>query len=116
MSEVSTAVQGCGRISQYMQPPPLTVYPPDHCVTALPELRVNACDPPDAVATSRNGGFGGSPRHDPHLLYTTSAVQLLALFERLDLLDVDATAACEPPLPLTSRHVFCAESLYPCCC
>ena len=39
-------------------------------------------------------GFGGSPRHDPHLLYTTSAVQLLALLDRLDLLNVDATAAC----------------------
>jgi prenyltransferase beta subunit len=47
----------------------------------------------------RNGAFGGSPRHDPHILYTTSAVQLLALFERLDLVDADATAACVHKAP-----------------
>lgn len=41
------------------------------------------------------GGFGGSPRHDPHLLYTTSAVQILALYDRLDAVDADKTAACE---------------------
>lgn len=41
------------------------------------------------------GGFGGSPRHDPHLLYTTSAVQILALYDRLDAINADETAACE---------------------
>jgi prenyltransferase beta subunit len=40
------------------------------------------------------GGFGGSPRHDPHLLYTTSAVQILALYDRLDAVDANETAAC----------------------
>ena len=40
-------------------------------------------------------GFGGSPRHDPHLLYTTSAIQILALYDRLDAVDADRTAACE---------------------
>ncbi|GAX76230.1 hypothetical protein CEUSTIGMA_g3674.t1 [Chlamydomonas eustigma] len=34
-----------------------------------------------------SGGFGGSPRNDPHLLYTLSAVQILALYNKLDLLD-----------------------------
>jgi geranylgeranyl transferase type-2 subunit beta len=41
-----------------------------------------------------NGGFGGSPRNDPHLLYTLSAVQILALYDRLDLLDVEEITKC----------------------
>mmetsp|Transcript_4835 Transcript_4835/g.7227 ORF Transcript_4835/g.7227 Transcript_4835/m.7227 type:complete len:156 (-) Transcript_4835:687-1154(-) len=39
-----------------------------------------------------SGGFGGSIGHDPHLLYTLSAVQVYALFESLDLLNKDAIA------------------------
>lgn len=31
--------------------------------------------------------FGGSVNHDPHLLYTLSALQILALVDRLDLLE-----------------------------
>jgi hypothetical protein len=42
-----------------------------------------------------NSGFGGSERHDPHLLYTLSALQLLALYDQLHLVDADATAKCE---------------------
>eukprot|EP00740_Mantoniella_antarctica_P025618 CAMPEP_0198683586 /NCGR_PEP_ID=MMETSP1468-20131203/10862_1 /TAXON_ID=1461545 /ORGANISM="Mantoniella sp, Strain CCMP1436" /LENGTH=315 /DNA_ID=CAMNT_0044427711 /DNA_START=1 /DNA_END=948 /DNA_ORIENTATION=- len=38
------------------------------------------------------GGFGGSEGHDPHVLYTLSAVQVLALYDRMDLLDRDAIA------------------------
>ncbi len=41
-----------------------------------------------------NGGFGGSERHDPHLLYTLSAVQILALYDRMDLLDKERVAKC----------------------
>ena len=33
------------------------------------------------------GGFGGNLGHDPHILYTLSAVQLLVLFDALDRLD-----------------------------
>lgn len=40
------------------------------------------------------GGFGGSERHDPHLLYTLSALQILALYDRLDAVNADAVAAC----------------------
>ncbi|XP_019464761.1 PREDICTED: geranylgeranyl transferase type-2 subunit beta 1-like [Lupinus angustifolius] len=36
-----------------------------------------------------SGGFGGNIGHDPHLLYTLSAVQVLALFDKLDVIDVD---------------------------
>jgi geranylgeranyl transferase type-2 subunit beta len=35
----------------------------------------------------KSGGYSPCPRHDPHLLYTLSAVQLLVLFERVDLID-----------------------------
>jgi len=33
------------------------------------------------------GGFSASKNHDPHLLYTLSAVQILALYDSLDLID-----------------------------
>lgn len=34
-----------------------------------------------------NGGFAGNLGHDAHILYTLSAVQILALFDALDYLD-----------------------------
>jgi geranylgeranyl transferase type-2 subunit beta len=40
------------------------------------------------------GGFGGNVGHDPHVLYTLSAVQVLCLFDRLDVLDVEKVADC----------------------
>ncbi|XP_057749487.1 geranylgeranyl transferase type-2 subunit beta 1-like [Arachis stenosperma] len=36
-----------------------------------------------------SGGFGGNVGHDPHILYTLSAVQVLALFDKMDLIDAD---------------------------
>ena len=36
------------------------------------------------------GGFGGNVGHDPHLLYTLSAVQILVIFDALDRLDETA--------------------------
>ncbi|KAF7095315.1 hypothetical protein CFC21_097513 [Triticum aestivum] len=41
-----------------------------------------------------SGGFGGNVGHDPHVLYTLSAVQVLCLFDRLDVLDADKIADC----------------------
>ena len=41
------------------------------------------------------GGFGGSPRHDAHLLHTLSALQVLAIYDKLHLLDASQVAACE---------------------
>lgn len=41
-----------------------------------------------------SGGFGGNVGHDPHVLYTLSAVQVLCLFDRLDVLDADKVADC----------------------
>lgn len=40
-----------------------------------------------------NGGFGGSIGHDAHLLYTLSAIQVLAILDALDKVDRDRTAA-----------------------
>jgi geranylgeranyl transferase type-2 subunit beta len=34
-----------------------------------------------------SGGFGAAPGHDPHMLYTCSAVQILALADALAILD-----------------------------
>lgn len=47
---------------------------------------------------SSAGGFGGNIGHDPHLLYTLSAVQVLALFGKLDVLDVEKVANCILPM------------------
>lgn len=51
-----------------------------------------------------NGGFGGSARNDPHLLYTLSAVQIMALFDKLDLLDAPRIAACESSVYARLAH------------
>jgi prenyltransferase beta subunit len=40
------------------------------------------------------GGFGGNIGHDPHILYTLSAIQILALFDKLNVLDVDKVTNC----------------------
>lgn len=48
-----------------------------------------------------NGGFGGSERHAAHILYTFSAVQILAMYGELDRLDKEQVASCE-------QYFFCA--------
>ena len=35
------------------------------------------------------GGFGASVNHDPHLLYTLSAVQILVTYDAVDRIDVE---------------------------
>ena len=40
------------------------------------------------------GGFGGNIGHDPHVLYTLSAIQVLALFDKIDVLDVEKVSNC----------------------
>jgi geranylgeranyl transferase type-2 subunit beta len=42
-----------------------------------------------------NGGFGAHPDHDPHLLYTLSAIQILLIEDGLDRVDKDKIAKCE---------------------
>jgi len=41
-----------------------------------------------------DGGFAGNVGHDPHILYTLSAVQVLALFNKLHVIDVDKVTDC----------------------
>ena len=41
---------------------------------------------------SSSGGYSPSPNHDPHLLYTLSAVQVLVQFNRMDLIDRESLA------------------------
>ncbi|KAJ2945794.1 hypothetical protein O0L34_g4699 [Tuta absoluta] len=38
---------------------------------------------------NESGGISASLGHDPHMLYTLSAVQVLAMYNRLDAIDVD---------------------------
>lgn len=37
----------------------------------------------------KSGGYSPAPNHDPHLLYTLSAIQILVEFNRIDLIDKD---------------------------
>eukprot|EP01134_Creolimax_fragrantissima_P008510 CFRG8510T1 len=39
-----------------------------------------------------NGGFGAAEGHDPHMLFTLSAVQILVIIDRLDLVDKELVA------------------------
>ncbi|XRB03716.1 geranylgeranyl transferase type-2 subunit beta [Pycnococcus provasolii] len=41
---------------------------------------------------SDSGGFGADTNHDAHILYTLSAVQILAIVDRMDAIDVKAAA------------------------
>jgi geranylgeranyl transferase type-2 subunit beta len=40
-----------------------------------------------------SGGFGGNVNHDPHMLYTLSALQILALYDQLDVVDSEKVGA-----------------------
>ena len=37
--------------------------------------------------------FGGNTNHDPHILYTLSAIQILALYDSLHLVDIQKIAS-----------------------
>jgi geranylgeranyl transferase type-2 subunit beta len=41
-----------------------------------------------------SGGFAGNTGHDPHILYTLSAVQILALFDKINILDIGKVSSC----------------------
>ena len=57
-----------------------------------------------------DGGFGGNIGHDPHMLYTLSAIQVLALFDKLHVLDVDKVSSC------ILHHIFLSQSSCLCIC
>eukprot|EP01031_Cornospumella_fuschlensis_P042928 gene42928-52455_t len=67
-------------------------------LTALYLLGVNLKEEPSYVGMvdwilscfdSESGGFGGNTNHDAHILYTLSAIQILALFDEMDVLNKD---------------------------
>lgn len=41
------------------------------------------------------GGFSGNIGHDPHLLYTLSAVQILVMYNSLQIVDVEKIVKCK---------------------
>ena len=55
---------------------------------------------------SSSVGYGGAERHDAHLLYTLSAVQVAALIDRMDLIDSDAVMRCERELFIFLLNFF----------
>lgn len=55
------------------------------------------------------GGFGGSEDHDPHMLYTLSAVQILAVFDSLERIDGDAACRYVAGLQRTEDGSFAGD-------
>ncbi|XP_065851415.1 geranylgeranyl transferase type-2 subunit beta 2-like [Euphorbia lathyris] len=51
-----------------------------------------------------SGGFSGNIGHDPHILYTLSAVQIIVLFDRLNALDAEKVSNC-------ILHALCLDAL-----
>ncbi|EPS71823.1 hypothetical protein M569_02935 [Genlisea aurea] len=59
--------------------------------------KLNAVDQEEVVSwvlecQHESGGFGGNIGHDPHVLFTLSAIQVLALFNKMDVLDTEKVA------------------------
>ncbi|KAG5572423.1 hypothetical protein H5410_062189 [Solanum commersonii] len=52
-----------------------------------------------------DGGFGGNIGHDPHMVYTLSAIQVLALFDKLHVLDVDKPITLEISTGICLGHL-----------
>ena len=52
-----------------------------------------------------NGGFGASQGHDPHLLYTLSAVQILTLYDCLGEVDTESLVSFITGLQVSNEGV-----------
>lgn len=59
------------------------------------------------------GGYGGNEGHDPHMLYTLSAVQLMALCDRLDEVDADKCVAAPRRVPQPTLCLTCTRICLP---
>lgn len=57
-----------------------------------------------------NGGYAGAIGHDPHILSTLSAIQILGLYDRLGEVDGDRVAACMPQTHLPRMPRRCLPS------
>lgn len=49
-----------------------------------------------------NGAFGGHHGHDPHILYTHSAIQILVTLDALDRIDTEPVVQCKSTLSFRS--------------
>ncbi|OMP12003.1 Prenyltransferase/squalene oxidase [Corchorus olitorius] len=58
-----------------------------------------------------SGGFAGNIGHDPHMLYTLSAVQVLALFNKLDVLDIDKVASYKINVEKAVNYIVSCKNL-----
>jgi len=58
---------------------------------ALPEMNKEKVIEFVIACQNTNGGFGGSPTHDSHLLYTLSAIQVMCIFDSLDKIHIEQT-------------------------
>ena len=68
-------------------------------ITALDLMNSNCLNEPHILdiihkCGNADGGYGASPGHDSHLLYTLSAIQVLVFYDKLDVLDIDLTCDC----------------------
>ena len=61
---------------------------------------VQSCQQPD-------GGYSGNVGHDSHLLFTLSAVQIMAILGRIDSLDGDRIAQCKLNVHVTMSFSHC---------
>jgi hypothetical protein len=104
------------------------------CVTALDLLgHVGELDQPAILqyvdsCMGEHGGFSAAPKHDAHLLYTLSAIQILITLKALQQKHVDAAVQFVKTLQLPDGicffaallalvHMLCAlESPCSCCC
>lgn len=71
--------------------------PPKYYVQARPRsatgLETTEVENGPSQTKPRQAAFAGNTDQDPHLLYTLSGVQVLALYDKLDCVDADAIAA-----------------------
>jgi len=77
--------------------------------------------PRDSSGLAPPGGFSGNVHHDPHLLYTLSAVQVLVTYDALDRVDTGAIVRCtgsraeSAPAPALSLRLTPASHASPGC-
>jgi hypothetical protein len=57
------------------------------------------------------GGFGGHIDHDPHILSTLSAVQILITYDRLDAIQVDKVVDCKSKTMMMKPRVWTRDTL-----
>lgn len=61
-------------------------------LSALPNMDIPAIIEFIKACQLPSGGFGGNIGHDAHLLYTLSALQILAVLDRMDVIDSEKVA------------------------